>query len=77
MTPRPPNILLVVADQLGAAALPAYGNTVAHAPALTALGAAGTVFRCGVLRVAAVCACPSRDADQPAPVRDRRVRQRV
>src|SRR6476659_8780633 len=52
MTPRPPNILLVVADQLGAAALPAYGNTVAHAPALTALGAAGTVFD------AAYCASP-------------------
>ena len=52
MTPRPPNILLVVADQLGAAALPAYGNAVAHAPALTALGAAGTVFD------AAYCASP-------------------
>jgi choline-sulfatase len=52
MTPRPPNILLVVADQLVAAALPAYGNAVAHAPALTALGAAGTVFD------AAYCASP-------------------
>ena len=52
MTPRPPNILLVVADQLGAAALPAYGNPVVHAPALTALGAAGTVFD------AAYCASP-------------------
>jgi len=52
MTPPPPNILLVVADQLGAAALPTHGNNVVHAPTLTALGAAGTVFD------AAYCASP-------------------
>jgi choline-sulfatase len=52
MTPRPPNILLVLADQLSASALPAHGNPVVHAPALTALGAAGTVFD------AAYCASP-------------------
>ena len=52
MTRRPPNILLVVADQLSASALPAHGNPVVHAPALTALGAAGTVFD------AAYCASP-------------------
>jgi choline-sulfatase len=52
MTRRPPNILLVVADQLSASALPTHGNPVVHAPALTALGAAGTVFD------AAYCASP-------------------
>jgi choline-sulfatase len=52
MTPRPPNILLVVADQLAAAALPTHGNAVTHAPALTALGEGGTVFD------AAYCASP-------------------
>src|SRR6478752_8174181 len=52
MTGRPPNILLVVADQLSASALPTHGNSVVHAPTLTALGAAGTVFD------AAYCASP-------------------
>ena len=41
---RPPNILLVMADQLTAGALPAYGNTVAKTPHIDALGARRTVF---------------------------------
>ena len=41
---KQPNILLVMADQLTAGALPAYGNTVAKTPHIDALGARGTVF---------------------------------
>ncbi len=52
MTGKLPNILLVVADQLGASSLPGYGNPVVRAPVLTALGAAGAVFD------AAYCASP-------------------
>jgi choline-sulfatase len=47
-----PNILLVMADQLPAHALPAYGHRVVSAPNLTRLAAAGTVFD------AAYCASP-------------------
>ncbi len=39
-----PNILLIVADQLAAPALPAYGNTVALTPTLDALARQGVVF---------------------------------
>jgi choline-sulfatase len=41
---RKPNILLVMADQLTAGALPAYGNAVAKTPHIDALAARGTVF---------------------------------
>lgn len=41
---RPPNIVLVMADQLAASALPAYGNPTVHAPNLAALATRGTVF---------------------------------
>ncbi|MBT5773035.1 MAG: choline-sulfatase [Dehalococcoidia bacterium] len=39
-----PNILLVMADQLSAKALPAYGHEVVQAPALSALADEGVVF---------------------------------
>jgi choline-sulfatase len=39
-----PNVLLVMADQLAAAHLPAYGNAVVQAPRLTALAREGVVF---------------------------------
>jgi choline-sulfatase len=39
-----PHILLLMADQLSAGALPAYGNKVVKAPHLSALGKAGVVF---------------------------------
>jgi choline-sulfatase len=39
-----PNLLLVMADQLGAHAVPAYGNTVVDAPHLDELGRDGVVF---------------------------------
>jgi choline-sulfatase len=39
-----PNILLIMADQLAAPFLPAYGHPVVKAPALNALAASGTVF---------------------------------
>jgi choline-sulfatase len=39
-----PNILIIMADQLGARALPAYGNRVALTPQIDALAAAGVVF---------------------------------
>jgi choline-sulfatase len=39
-----PNIVLVVADQLAATALPAYGNRVALTPNLDRLAGEGVVF---------------------------------
>ena len=44
MTPRPPNVLLIMADQLAASWLPAYGHAVAQAPNLTALAREGVTF---------------------------------
>lgn len=41
---RKPNILIVMADQLGAPALPAYGNRVAKTPHIDALAEHGVVF---------------------------------
>jgi choline-sulfatase len=41
---RPPNLLLIVADQLGAGWLPPYGHPVVRAPTVTALARAGVVF---------------------------------
>ncbi|WP_262312521.1 choline-sulfatase [Acidiphilium sp. AL] len=41
---RKPNILIIMADQLGAAALPAYGNRVAKAPHIDALAETGVIF---------------------------------
>jgi choline-sulfatase len=52
MSGRPPNVLLVMVDQLAASWLPAYGHPVAQAPNLTALAEAGTTF------AAAYCASP-------------------
>jgi len=49
---RRPNILLVLADQLSASALPAYGNRVVRAPNLARLAAEGLVFE------RALCASP-------------------
>jgi choline-sulfatase len=48
----PPNILIVMADQLAASWLPAYGQSVVQAPNLTALSADGVTFD------AAYCASP-------------------
>ena len=42
--PRPPHIVLLMADQLSARALPAYGNRVARAPNLERLGDEAVVF---------------------------------
>jgi choline-sulfatase len=42
--PQRPNILILMADQLTALALPAYGNRVARTPHLDALAEHGTVF---------------------------------
>jgi choline-sulfatase len=39
-----PNVLILMADQLTAFALPAYGNRVAKTPHIDALAAAGVVF---------------------------------
>jgi choline-sulfatase len=41
---EPPNILILMADQLTAGALPAYGNRVARTPHLDALAREGVVF---------------------------------
>jgi choline-sulfatase len=40
----PPNILILMADQLSALALPAYGDRIAKTPHLDALAESGTVF---------------------------------
>ena len=42
--PERPDILLVMADQLAASALPAYGHPVTAAPAISALASSGVVF---------------------------------
>jgi choline-sulfatase len=39
-----PNFLILMADQLTARALPAYGNTTAKTPHIDALAEAGVVF---------------------------------
>jgi len=44
MDPRRPNVLLVMADQLAAGWLPAYGHAPVHAPNLTALAEGATLF---------------------------------
>ncbi|HYN89849.1 MAG TPA: choline-sulfatase [Ardenticatenaceae bacterium] len=44
MNTRRPNILLVMADQMAAPALPSYGHPVVQAPNLSALAAGGVVF---------------------------------
>ena len=44
MSPARPNVLFVMADQLSARTLPAYGNAVVDAPNLAALARAGVVF---------------------------------
>jgi len=51
MTARP-HILLVIADQLSARALPAYGNRIVRAPHFERLGSEGVVFE------RALCASP-------------------
>ena len=50
--PSRPHILLVIADQLSARALPAYGNRVARTPSLDRLAREGVVFE------RALCASP-------------------
>jgi choline-sulfatase len=42
---RKPNFLILMADQLGASALPAYGNRVAKTPRLDALAERGVLFQ--------------------------------
>jgi choline-sulfatase len=44
MTSRPPNVLLIMADQLAASWLPAYGHRVVQAPNLTGLAQEGVTF---------------------------------
>ncbi len=45
MAARRPNILVLMADQLSAGALPAWGNPVARAPTLDRLAEGGVLFR--------------------------------
>ena len=44
MTAKPPNILIVMADQMAAAFLPIYGHPLVRAPHLEALAKTGVVF---------------------------------
>src|SRR6266550_5950341 len=52
MSSSRPDIVLVLADQLAASALPMYGNTFVQAPRLAQLAADGVVFE------RALCASP-------------------
>ncbi len=52
MTARPPNILIVMADQMAPAFLPIYGHALTRAPNMQALAQAGVVFE------SAYCASP-------------------
>jgi choline-sulfatase len=52
MSERQPHIVLVIADQLAASALPTYGNQVVRAPHIDRLGDEGVVFE------RALCASP-------------------
>ncbi len=52
MTARPPNILIVMADQMAAAFLPIYGHRLTRAPHMQALAGSGVVFD------SAYCASP-------------------
>jgi choline-sulfatase len=52
MSGRSPNLLLIMADQLAASWLPAYGHPVVDAPSISALARAGVTFE------AAYCASP-------------------
>jgi choline-sulfatase len=52
VTDRRPDVLLIMADQLPAAALPAYGHPIVRTPNLSALARRGAVFE------AAYCASP-------------------
>ena len=44
MPTTPPNFLIIMADQLNPAFLPAYGHRLVHAPHITALAERGAVF---------------------------------
>ena len=52
MSGRPPNIVLLMADQLAASFLPVYGHPLVRAPHIDSLARAGTVFE------SAYCASP-------------------
>ena len=58
--PRKPNLLILMADQLSALALPAYGNRIARTPHIDALAAHGVVFQSAYCN-SPLCA-PSRAA---------------
>ncbi len=44
MTAKPPNILIVIADQMAPACLPIYGHSLTRAPNIEALARSGVVF---------------------------------
>jgi choline-sulfatase len=44
MSQRPPNILFIIADQLAAPFLPAYGHRLVQTPRIDSIARAGTVF---------------------------------
>ena len=76
MSDQRPNILVVVADQLAASALGAYGNRVTRAPTLDRLASEGVVFEHAYC--ASPLCVPSRGSllTSMLPVAQRRVRQR-
>jgi len=60
MAAGPPNVLLIMADQLAASWLPAYGHELVQAPNITGLADAGVVFE-NAYCASPLCA-PSRSA---------------
>jgi arylsulfatase A-like enzyme len=66
-----PNLLILMADQLSASVLPAYGGKVAKTPHLDALADAGVVFESFYCKQPAMRALALLVACRAAAVEDR------
>ena len=73
METKPPNILLVMFDQMSAQSLPCYGHAVVKAPHLQALAERGRGVRECLLQLAALLAVAVRDDDGAAAEPHRRL----
>jgi choline-sulfatase len=68
-----PNILLIMADQLTALALPSYGHPVVRAPHITALAEEGVLFETAYCNSPLVRPVPRVDVDRAAAFAHRRL----
>ena len=71
-----PNLLIVMADQLTAPALPCYGPSVVKAPHLDRLAAEGVLFENAYCNSPLLRAVARLDDERPAALAHRRLRQR-